>query len=296
MRYVLSLKMVVVLMLLSCTANAMMTYIYNAPESATDSRYLYQWKILQTALEKTWPQFGPYRMIKAEVMSERRQTDEMIHASGKLSVMYLDSNPTLEKKLVPVRIPVDKNLVGYRVLLIRREDAVRFAAVHTLSDLKQYRYGLGLGWLDVDILRADGFKVVTGSSYEGLFDMLNHRRFDAFLRGVTEVLDEIEQHRQRLPDLYIGPHILIYYPLPMYFWFCKNDMGRRLAKRVEQGMRMMIRDGSYDRLFSEYQGYKIKRLQLKQRRLFRIDNPYLVPETPFVDKRLWFNLDTYQEK
>ena len=106
MKKVLSLSLALQLLVLSAVANAMMTYIYNAPESAQDSRYRYQWKILQTALDKTVPKYGAYQMLKAEVMSERRQQKELISTSGKLTVMYLDTNPTLEKKLVPVRIPV----------------------------------------------------------------------------------------------------------------------------------------------------------------------------------------------
>ena len=53
-------------------------------------------------------------------------------------------------------------------------------------------------------------------------------------------------------------------------------------------MRMMIADGTYDRIFNEYQGWKIARLKLRERRIFRIENPFVGPETPFADKRLWW--------
>ena len=80
----------------------------------------------------------------------------------------------------------------------------------------------------------------------------------------------------------------------MYFWFSKNDEGRRLAARAEEGMRMMIADGTYDRIFDKYQRSKILRLRLKERRMFKIDNPNVGPETPFADKRLWFDPKTYK--
>ena len=41
---------------------------------------------------------------------------------GSLTVMYLGTRPEFEKELMPVRIPVDKNLGGYMVFLIRKED------------------------------------------------------------------------------------------------------------------------------------------------------------------------------
>jgi ABC-type amino acid transport substrate-binding protein len=233
-------------------------------------------------------------MVPSERMSERRQAFELESASGKLTVMYLSTIPEFEVRLVPVRIPVDKNLGGYCVLLIRKEDRHRFESVRTVEDLRRFKIGLGHGWIDVDILRASGFDVVTGTSYDGLFEMLVQRRFDVFLRAATEVLDELEQRKASLPDLFIEESIVFYYPLPMYFWFPKTPEGKRLAARAEEGMRAMIADGSYDAIFDRHQRRKIEQLRLKRRRLIGIPNPFLGPETPFSDRKLWFDPATYR--
>lgn len=284
------------LFVIAVAANAqpVMTYVYHAPESSLDVRYLYHWEILRTALERTTPKWGAYRMVPSGFMTEQRQAFELKHATGKLTVMYLSTTPDFEKTLIPIRIPVDKNLGGYCVFLIRKDEQPRFTSVRSIDDLHRFTYGLGLGWIDVDILKAGRFKVVTGSSYDGLFEMLVHKRFDIFLRAATEVLDEYAQRQKALPALHIEDHILFYYPLPMYFWFPKTDEGRRLAARAEEGMRMMIADGTYDRIFDRYQRRKIEQLHLKRRRIFKIGNPFLGPETPFSDKRLWFDPQTYK--
>jgi len=39
---------------------------------------------------------------------------------------------------------------------------------------------------------------------------------------------------------------------------------------------------------------KIERLHLKTRKAYRIDNPFLGPETPLADRRLWFDPTTYR--
>jgi ABC-type amino acid transport substrate-binding protein len=192
-----------------------------------------------------------------------------------------------------VSLPVDKNLGGYCVLLIRKEDQPRLDRVRTLEDLRAFRFGLGLGWIDVDILRHSGLHVVTGSSYDGLFEMLVNHRFDVFPRAAVEVLDELAQREKALPDLHIEQGILFYYPLPMYFWFPPTAEGKRLATRAEEGMRAMIADGTYDRIFDRYQRHKIEALRLRSRRLIQIENPNLGPETPWADKRLWFDPQTY---
>lgn len=275
-------------------ADDVMTYVHHPPESQNDTRYVYAWEILRTALERTVGTWGAYRMAASEVMSEERQAFELARASGKLTVMYLDTNPRRERELIPIRIPVDRDLIGYRVFLIRRELQSRFDDVRTLDDLRNLRIGQGLDWGDVAILRSAAFTVVTGSSYEGLFEMLIHGRFEAFSRAVSEVVDEYEQRKGALPDLHIEEHVLLYYPLPTYFWFSRTEEGRRLAKRAEAGMLAMIRDGTYDRIFSKYYRRNIERLRLRERRLFKIDNPFLGPETPFGDGRLWFDPATYR--
>ena len=187
----------------AAAGDEVMTYIHHPPESVRDVRYLYQWEVLRTALEKTTPKWGPYRLVAGDVMTERRQAYELRNATGNLTVMYLGTTPDFERELVPVRIPIDRSLGGYCVFLVRAGEQARFDAVRTLDDLRQFTYGLGSGWIDVEILRSNGFKVVTGSSYDGLFEMLVNRRFDVFLRGAVEILDEYEQRKAELRDLRI---------------------------------------------------------------------------------------------
>jgi hypothetical protein len=273
----------------ACFGAEPMRYIHHPPESALDKRYEYHWEILHTALERTRDKYGPYVMEQSVSMPEKRQAAELKNATGKLTVMYLGTNPDFEQNLIPIRIPVDKNLGGYCVFLIRKKNQGKFAAIQSLDDLRKFSYGLGLGWIDVEILRKSNFKVVTGSNYDGLFSMLVNRRFDIFLRAAVEVLDEYEQRKEKMPDLFIEKSIILYYPLPMYFWFPKTNEGESLAERARAGMMSMIEDGTYDKIFFAYQQHKIDQLDLKHRKIFKIENPLLVKETPFSDKRLWFD-------
>ncbi|MFL5765051.1 MAG: substrate-binding periplasmic protein [Bacteroidia bacterium] len=270
-------------------ASGAMEYIYNAPESENDIRYGYQWEILRTALERTIPSYGPYSMKKSAFMPEKRQLFELENNTQALTVMYLSTTRDMEKKLLPVRIPVDKNLGGYCIMLIRKEDQDRFSKIRTLEQLEKTPIGLGNGWIDVDILRFNHFNIVTGSDYEGLFRMLANKRFDAFSRSAVEILDEYSSRQKQLPDLKIEDSLLLYYPLPMYFWFAKTEQGKRLAERAREGMEGMLRDGTYDSIFNYYQGYKTEKLHLKKRRLLKVENPFLSEETPFDDKRLWYD-------
>jgi len=265
-------------------------YIYNAPESAQDNRYIYQWAILRSALEKTKSSHGEYNTKPSLPMTETRQVHELVTNSGKINIIYMPISPELEKEGIPIRIPVDKNLVGYRVFMIRKGDEARFAHIHSIDDLRKFKFGFGLGWDDVEVLRVNNLDVVTGSSYEGLFEMLIHKRFDVFLRGANEVVDECESHNCPIKDVSIEKTLLLYYPMPMYFWFPKTPEGLKLALRVEAGMWSMINDGSYDQIFSNYFDDKVKKLNLSGRKLLSITNPYVDNKKLNSDLRLWFKI------
>ena len=131
------------------------------------------------------------------------------------------------------------------------------------------------------------FKIVTGPEYEGLFDMLIAERFDYFSRGISEAPREYEERKTRLPDLHIEQSILLYYPWPKYFFTSKKTP--KLAERIERGLKMMIKDGSFDRHFNKYYKEDIERVNLKSRKLFKISNPLLPATAPIYQKELWFD-------
>ena len=131
--------------------------------------------------------------------------------------------------------------------------------------------------------------MVTNSDYENLFKMLIAGRFDAFSRGVAEVVDEYNTRKISMPDLRIEDTILFYYPLPTYFWFPQNEHGKKLADRVEAGMLAMIKNGTYDKIFFKYYEKVIAFNHMKTRKLFKIKNPFLSAETPFQNRSLWYD-------
>ncbi len=270
-------------------AAAQWHFIHNAPETADDRRYDYHWRVLRAALEATREKYGAYILEPGLPMSEKLQVVEMQRARGVLNTMVLDATVALEETLQPVKIPVDKGLLGYRVFLIPAELQSRFSSVQSFEQLRQFSFGQQREWSDVAIYKAAGLEVVTGSSYEGLFRMLMLGRFDAFGRGVTEVSGELEHWRKDYPQMAIENELLLYYPLPVYFWFPRNEEGSRHAQRVEEGMRAIVANGTLDRLFTEEYAATIKKLGLDRRRVFRIGNPQLPPGQPFDNKAYWFS-------
>jgi len=281
------LALLIVLPTAASSARAPMQVVYPRPESEHDSRYLYDWEVLRTALEKTRGKFGPYELRQAsQFMSPARVSAEAAGA-GSINVFVRATSTQLEQQFRPVRIPVDRGLIGYRLLLVRHEDLPRFAEVKSLDQLRRFSIGQGKGWVDVGILEAGGFKVVEGNNYDGLFSMLEVKRFDALSRSVDEALSEYDQLHQRF-GFEVEPGIALYYPLARYFFTRRDAEGEILANRIEAGLEAMVQDGSLQALFMTYKGPLIKRSALARRRLFRIPNPDLPPQTPLARSELWY--------
>jgi hypothetical protein len=261
-----------------------------APESPGDTRYDYYWELLANALTITEPNFGPYALRQAaQPMSERRALEELKTGSGAITVMVHGNVADYEKELLPIRFPLDKGLLGYRVFLIRSETQPQLDLVNSLDELRQHTIGQGRGWGDVTILRHAGLKVVEGAAYDGLFDMLAARRFELFSRGVVEVGEELAHERSKHPDFVIERHLLLYYPLARYFYVTRSPDGDALARRISEGLERMLRNGSFERMFQAFKRPFEQEIGLRNRLLLRIDNPLQTPETPLGRSELWFD-------
>lgn len=273
----------------SCTAATSVVYPLTSIDDA-DSRYEYDWAVLRMALQKTEARYGRFELRQStQAMSPQRVTQELLTPGGRINVFARATSPELERQFLPVRLPIDKGLLGYRIFLVRSEDLPRFAAVSTLADLRELRAGQGKDWIDVPLLRGAGFTVVEGTSYSGLFAMLNAGRFDWFSRGIDEAQRELSERRPVFPQMAVEPTLLLQYPLPLYFFLRRDAEGRVLARRITEGMEMMIKDGSLNALFQQYKGESIKAGGLARRRVLHLKNPHLTPETPLSRSELWLN-------
>lgn len=260
--------------------------IYPAPLSALDSRSDDLVALLRAALERTEPSHGPFELqpsIPLETLA--RQIVQLEHGAG-LSVIWASPSAVPERGLRPVRVPTRRGLLGFRVALIHERNQAALRRVRDVDGLRRFALGQGSSWPEVAMYRAHGFQVETGN-YEALFRMLHQGRFDLFPRGVNEVFAEQAARAAQLPGLVVENSLLIHYPLPYYFYCHRDDQA--LAARLEQGLRAMVRDGSYEAHFWRFHGDAIRQARLQERRLIRLSNPQLAPGTVPSDPALWLD-------
>lgn len=271
-------------------APAPMVYSYPPPESDADQRMNYYWEVLQSALAATTPKWGPFVLAPSNIVMNADRSQRMLSRSDSISVLVRTTSTERETVLRPILIPLDKGLTGYRLFLIQQPTQARLDHVQTLDELKEFSIGQGLHWVDADILRSSGLKVTTGVTYEALFKMLKGGRFDLLSRGVNEISKELAIGHTSNPDLAIEQHLLLYYPLPRYFFFARTPDGERLAQRVDEGLQMLLQNGEFDRQYKSFKRQILQGLNLSGRRVFIIANPTLSPQTPLGQREFWDTL------
>lgn len=188
-----------------------------------------------------------------------------------------------EAALLPIRIPLDRGLLGWRLLLARSDVALRLGELADAAALRRERCAQGHDWPDFGVLRANGFAVQGVTDYASLFPMLQRGRIAHVPRGLAEIGPEIAAHPSL--ELAVVPRWILHYPAPLYFFV--NPARPDLAALIEHGLRLALADGSFQQLFVARYGADIAAADLASRHTVELHNPSLPAATPLEDARLW---------
>lgn len=236
------------------------------PPHPSDTRAGFYLELLDLVMQKTG---AAYRLDpRADILTGAQVLERLPEQHG-LDVAWGTDTPEWEEKLWPVTTPVDKGILGWRLLLIRRRDRHKFAAIRTHKELAALLAGQQRDWSDVAVLLGNGLRLAGYASYEELFPALAEGRYQYLPRGIAEIWDE-EKRFGRL-GLMIEPTLALHYRQQSHFFVSrKNPL---LHGYLEQGMHMAIADGSYETLFDRYNGEAIRRANLDARRVFELKMP-----------------------
>ena len=277
-RYVL----LIAAMLLTLPACADTVVTYPRPETSPDERSRYTQRLLELVLYRA---NQAYRVQLHPVRMQQGRAIVRLQNSEGIDVISTMTSVERENKMLPIRIPIDKGLIGWRLLLINKANQSKFKSILTLEDLKKLTAGQGNDWPDTAILRASGLNMYGTSNYASLFHMLESERIDYFPRAVNEIWTEVDLRPKRLM---VAPGIVLRYPTAIYFFVRKGNT--RLAADIRDGLEKMIADGSFEKLFQQYYGDMIRRSSLKGRRVFELKNPVMPTGMPLERKNLWFHI------
>lgn len=225
------------------------------------------------------------RVILAQNRALRSLTDE----KARYDVHYSGYDPDREQELTMVPFPITLGMLGHRLLAVREEDQNLFAGVQTLDGLRKVAIlGSGIDWPDTTVLKSAGLTVATASD-NNLWPMLARGRFNAYPRGINEIIPEIESHGSGQHDtgLIIDPHIMLVYRYDHFFFLARDNTHK--AAIIEQGMKRALANGKLHHLLdSEPQLHTImEELRTHPRRIIRLENPNLSDRVRALPPTYW---------
>ena len=254
---------------LVCASETSPPIIYFTPGVDADKRHLYPEALLKLILKNS----GTSRKAAELKINAEQDRALFLLRDGVIDVFWTGSSQFRNAEFTPIRYPIFRGLLGYRLVLVNKQNTDILKNVKSISDLREYSIGQGGGWPEIEMYSQNGFTVQSATTYEGLFNMLSKNRFDLFPRSIIEVWDEIATFSQY--DLAVDSHILIRYPMSLFFYVRKDDT--ELEQILNTGFRQIIKSGEFEALFFEYNGGFIDKANLGSRTIIDIENPQFPP-------------------
>jgi hypothetical protein len=255
-------------------------------QSALDMRDNHKNEVILRAMELTVPEFGDYRVITRGSSMNRQRALSAMQSGKLLNVYFAPANPQWDKKTIAIKIPIRRGILSYRLLLVHEIDLPFFAQVKTLEYLKQLKAGLQTEWTTTEVFTRLGFNLKQAATYDGLFFMLENHRFNYIPRGIHEIYDELSARQALTQHIVIEPSLALHLPMPTYTYVSPNEP--QLAKRIEAGLLLMVKNGDLKKIFYKHFADDINKAQLHTRRIIEIANPLLTDQDLPRDPRLWF--------
>ena len=254
---------------------------------SVDPRNDYTFQLIELILAKSTNKYGPCKVAIYNYRLPLKRIEMYLEKNENIDIASFTVNQQRDAKFLPIKIPISKGLMGYRLFLIRNGDETRFKDVNNLADLSRFTAGQGYNWLDAKILADNGLPVIIGSSINSLIDMLVFKRFDYFPRGALQIIAELKTYQNK--SVSIEPSLVLNYPSISALYVSKSNTA--LAERLEYGFKEAFKDGSFDKFFYSHPSsvQALTSLDLPNRKIIKICNPTLPAWVPIEVDEYWLH-------
>ncbi|HCS66061.1 MAG TPA: hypothetical protein DIW64_19420 [Cellvibrio sp.] len=246
---------------------------HKLPEFGDLKHKTYEQLVIELALEKTQQRVGAFEMVPVNVISRTHAVAALNQNLYQNFVMVLSYEDALLESgnLIYIPFPVELGALSYRICYANNKLATQVQEIDSLQELKAYKVGVGAGWVDAKILQHNGVQIVEGSNITGLFRMTQAGRVDLFCPSPSEYFHELREEKSAA--LQLDNKLALYYPLPKFLFAHKSS--KPLLDRIQKGIEIAYKDGSYQQLWDENQGQAITRAELGKRNFIKLENPFI---------------------
>jgi hypothetical protein len=221
------------------------------------------------------------------VMVQARSVRELAADSGLIDLLWTVTSREREQALRPVRIPIFRGLYGWRLLLVRRGDSARFAALRSraaqprrpaaLAPAARRRLARHPGAARQRPAGGNGaeFRVAVQDAAGGARRRLPARRHRDRL-GAKPAIRPLRGRARAGLALPVGRVLLRVAAQPA------------LAELLERGLERMQASGEHEELLLDIHGEALRAARLHERRTLSLRNAELPEATPLQRRALWW--------
>lgn len=214
--------------------------------------------------------------------------------TGRLSVLWMMETAERNERFVAANVGLTNDLIGKRILLIRKTDQHLFDKVSSLEDFRALQRVAGLGerWFDVRVWKVNNLLHHENSgNWKAVFMMLAQGRdYDYFPRGGNEIVEESTAY----PELTILKRLVFIYDRDFLFYLSTTGehAGVRNREAIESSLAKARGSGLLERLVVQYWGESLEQLGYDQ----RVKVHLTTPEYVVADFHLIFPIKAYSVK
>jgi len=248
-------------------AQQLYTLIIPAPLNGVMGKNEYVEKLLKHIF---YAQDYELKIVYSSIPSNKIRTAKLLSENRKVDLFWANARSDASQKLQVIKNPIYKGYIGFRLLLINKNNLVEFSKVTSVEQLANYTAVQKKDWLDYNILLSNGLDIEADMTFPAMFKAVEQELADYFPRSVLEIERELVEFGST--NLTVEPNLLIRYPTASYFYINKQD--KDLIDIIQNGFDKIINNGVFDNHFDSYFGRTIHKHQLGKRLVLELNNPY----------------------
>ena len=242
----------------------------------SEIRQDYEREVLQAILKTTEKEYGQWIIKETKTKYPGNQESQVFKEKNHNVFVTIAGNQKFKAgDFIMIKKPIAKNLLGYRIPIIKSENKDKIKTAIQNSDIKQLVHGIPETWSDAGIFRHNGYAVSEEGDFDDIFERLHAENFDYTTFGANEVKGVFKNRASLQEGLVIEDSLMFFYPFPLVFYV--NPEKANLAKRLSKGLENLEKEKALDSIFDTYYKTIVEDLKLKKRQVITLENP-LIPE------------------
>lgn len=225
---------------------------------------------VELAIQKAADKYPSYALKRAGEINKISAFKALTQVN-QLDIIVAALDAEAEKNSLPIYIPVDRGLLGFRTCLISPETQLIYNKIKTVNDLviQKLIFGVDQNWTDKKIMLRNKLPLLDAPNYQDLMKLLRQHKVKCVSRSVMDMEASITAFPEFSPE----KQIAFIYPFGKIIYV--NQHKKAVYKMLKYGLEKAVKDGSFYQLFNQHFAKELEKQNFYYRKILLLKNPIL---------------------